>query len=231
MSDLPQTVQTIRTSEKIDLFAAALSAAQGEMGTAKRSQYNDQLKTHYADLASVRDVYQKPFANHGLAIVQVPNPTAKGVSVTTRIVHSSGQWMEGTLEACPKDPSPQVVGLIVTYLRRIAASAMAGVVAAGEDGDGGATTEAATPAQGTPQAAQEASKDAPAANASATLSEADLKALESSYKKALAAVNGAKSMKDLNNFISVIAKRPYSDKQKETLHEAIAKKGPELTGT
>lgn len=224
---------TIRTSAQIDKLAEALAAAQGEMGVAKRSSYNEVLKTHYADLASVHAVYAKPFSKHGLSLIQVPTSVKGGVRITTRVLHSSGQWIEGDLNAYfPDNASPQVVGLIVTYLRRITASPMAGVVVEGEDNDGEKpiqpTAASEAPGEARPTEGPAAPAEGPQTQPQAA-DKAQDKALEGSYKKALTAVKGAKNFQELNTFIAHIAKKAYNDAQKAALQEAVTKRAGELT--
>jgi len=60
------------------------------------------------------------------------------VTVLTRLLHSSGQWMEDSVSAMLPNGDPQAVGSAITYLRRYALQAVAGIAA--EDDDAEATT-------------------------------------------------------------------------------------------
>ena len=117
-------------------LAAALAKAQGAMMPAVKSAKNPFYKSNYADLGSVMDVIRKPFSDNGIAIVQGPfsSDYAK-IVVRTRLMHSSGQWIESSLKAEAKDMGPQAVGSVITYLRRYALSAMAGVATEDDDGN------------------------------------------------------------------------------------------------
>ena len=61
------------------------------------------------------------------------------VGLTTRLVHSSGEWIEDEfyipLEVTGVQPAAQVAGSIITYLRRYALVALLGIVS-DEDIDG-----------------------------------------------------------------------------------------------
>lgn len=129
----------MQKSESIAELAKALSAAQGEIENAKKDAENPFFKSKYADLASVREAYQKPLSKHGLALVQTPHTeiTEEGmiVSVTTILMHSSGEWISGELSAIPVKADPQGIGSCTTYLRRYGAGAITGVAADDDDGN------------------------------------------------------------------------------------------------
>jgi NAD-specific glutamate dehydrogenase len=114
----------------------ALAKAQGDIESAQKDSANPFFKSKYADLASVWDACRAPLAKNGLAVIQFPRADGNVVTVETRLVHSSGQWIEGELTAVAKDDGPQSIGSIVTYLRRYSLQSIVGV--APEDDDGNA---------------------------------------------------------------------------------------------
>jgi hypothetical protein len=57
------------------------------------------------------------------------------VSVVTRILHASGQWMEDGVSTMLPTGDPQSVGSAITYLRRYALQSVAGVAADDDDGE------------------------------------------------------------------------------------------------
>jgi hypothetical protein len=131
----------MKTSPEINELAAALSKAQGEFENAKKDSENPFFNSHYADLAACIDVARRPLSANTLAVVQSPSLVENGyVRMTTRLLHSSGQWIESELDALPKDSGPQSVGSVVTYLRRYSLCAMIGLAA--EDDDGNAASGA-----------------------------------------------------------------------------------------
>jgi hypothetical protein len=132
----------MNTSDTINDLAAALATAQASMGPAIKGKKNPHFRSNYADLSSVVEAIREPFTANGLSWVQAPSvdPETGLVTVTTRILHSSGQWMEASVAAMPgrggkPDLSPQAVGSAVTYLRRYGLQAMAGVPSADDDGE------------------------------------------------------------------------------------------------
>ena len=127
----------ITHSPEIGEIATALCEAQRVMEPAKKDAENPFFNSRYADLASVWSVVRGPFAENGLSVVQGSAPITRDavVSVTTRILHKSGQWIESTMSCVAKDAGPQSVGSACSYLRRYGLSSMAGVATADDDGN------------------------------------------------------------------------------------------------
>ena len=125
----------MQTSEQINELAAALAKAQGVMRTATKDSDNPFFHSKYADLASIIEVLRIPFADNGLCIVQGIEADEMSVTTTTRVIHSSGQWIESALTLKPTKHDPQGVASAATYGRRIGLQALTGV-AADLDDDG-----------------------------------------------------------------------------------------------
>lgn len=125
----------MQTSEHVNELAAALAKAQGVMGGALKDSANPFFKSKYADLESVWSACRKALSENGLAVVQTTSGIENGVAVTTLLVHSSGQWIKDTLPLYPKDQSPQGMGSAITYGRRYALAAMAGVYQTDDDAE------------------------------------------------------------------------------------------------
>lgn len=127
-------------SAEINELAAALAKAQGAITTAAKDKTNPFLKSSYADLASVMAAARSHLSANGLAVIQTAETTNAGVSVTTMLAHASGQWISGTMSMAAGEErgksSAQVLGSIVTYLRRYGYMAITGVVADDDDDDG-----------------------------------------------------------------------------------------------
>lgn len=126
----------MQTSPTTAELSKALSAAQGEIDDPSKDRENPHFRSSYATLAAVLAVVRPAFARHGLSVVQGASTTTDGVSVSTRILHQSGEWIEETLSAPPAKRDPQGIGSAVTYLRRYGLMSMAGVAAAEDDDDG-----------------------------------------------------------------------------------------------
>lgn len=138
-------------SDQIDQLAAALAAAQSEMRPAALNAQNPHLRNRYADLGSVWDACREPLTKNGLSVIQPPAITENGaVRVTTVLMHSSGQYVECSMEAEPGSnkgvTAVQAAGSIVTYLRRYMLASLVGIYA-GDDDDGSSQPTPPRPAQ------------------------------------------------------------------------------------
>ena len=131
-------------SPELDQLATALALAQGSMQGAVKDRTNPAFKSSYADLASTWDACRVALSSNGLAVSQHPGRLEDGsVTVTTWLLHKSGQHMSSTCSALPRDASPASVGSVVTYLRRYGLAAAVGV--SPEDDDGQAASQPAAP--------------------------------------------------------------------------------------
>lgn len=130
----------MRTSEAIDALSAAMAAAQGDMKPAVKDATNPHFKSKYADLSSVFEAVRGPFKANGLSVWQELGNAEGGVTVTTRLVHKSGQWVEfGPLYVPAGKQDAQGLGSAATYARRYGLASALGVCA-DEDDDGNAAT-------------------------------------------------------------------------------------------
>ena len=120
-------------------LAKALAKAQSQMSAVAYDSDNPHFKSRYASLAAICDAVRKPLADNGLSYVQLPSSEGLDVYLTTRLIHSSGEWIESTFGASvanERNKGVQGLGSILAYLRRYGLSAICGV-AADEDTDGG----------------------------------------------------------------------------------------------
>lgn len=130
----------MRTSETIDALSAAMALAQGEMKPAVKDATNPHFKSKYADLSSVFEAVRGPFAKAGLSVWQELGNAEGGVTVATRLVHKSGQWVEfGPLFVPAGKQDAQGLGSAATYARRYGLASALGVCA-DEDDDGNAAS-------------------------------------------------------------------------------------------
>ena len=125
----------MNTSPELDQIAAALCLAQAEIAGAHKNAANPFFKSKYSDLASCWSAVREPLTKHGLSVVQSPSAEGAKVSVETMLLHSSGQWVAGTMTATAKDDSPQAIISIVTYLRRAGLSSFCSVAPVDDDAE------------------------------------------------------------------------------------------------
>jgi len=122
-------------SESIAKLSAALVKAQAEMSGAVKDSANPFFKSSYADLNSVIKAIKEPFAKFGLAYTQFPITGDNGIGVTTRLIHESGEWIECGFFLPLTKQDPQAAGSAITYARRYALQAMAGIPAVDDDAE------------------------------------------------------------------------------------------------
>ena len=125
----------MKQSESIAKLAAALVKAQAEMGGAVKDSSNPFFKSKYADLTSVVRAVKEPFAKHGLAYTQLPIREDSAVGVVTRLIHESGEWLEAEYTLPMVKNDPQAAGSAITYARRYALQALAGIPTADDDAE------------------------------------------------------------------------------------------------
>lgn len=138
-TQLDEKAQDVRPVHKS--IAAALAAAQMEMGRALKSSSNPHFKSKYADLASVVDACLPALNRHGIAVVQPLMENEFGRSVLTRFIHESGETLDCPVPLILGKQDMQGLGSAITYARRYGLMSLAGI--APEDDDGNAAAASA----------------------------------------------------------------------------------------
>jgi len=134
-------------SQDINELAAALVAAQAEFSAVPKGSNNPFFKSKYAALPDVVASASPVLAKHGLAVTQgisFQRGFSDGADVlhdtlTTSLIHKSGQWIESEMLLHLPKQDPQGQGSAVTYARRYAYMAILGLVA-DDDDDGNAAS-------------------------------------------------------------------------------------------
>lgn len=129
----------MKTSESIKTIAPALLAAKKAFKPALKTAENPHFKSKYVDLQSVVDATEDALSLNGLVLLQSPEISEgdKMVSVVSRLIHISGEWIEGTISLPSGTPTrydAQTVGSAITYARRYSYMGILGI--APEDDDG-----------------------------------------------------------------------------------------------
>jgi len=141
----------MQTSDTLGKFADALAKAQGTMKAATKDATNPHFGNKYADLTAIMAACRAGLSAHGIAINQFVGAVDAVVTVTTRLTHTSGEWVSSSLTVRARDVSPQSIGSACSYARRYSLAALVGVVA---DDDDDAET-----AQGRPDAPKPTGKE------------------------------------------------------------------------
>lgn len=137
----------MKTSDAIAEIAAALAKAQGEIQNPTKTKQNPHFRSSYADLAGGLDVIRPALSKHGIAFVQPTSMEGELVVVHTRLMHTSGQWIEGTYPVTKLGKHQDMMSAL-TYSKRAALFAIVGVAGEDDDDDGnsaGTIDKASTP--------------------------------------------------------------------------------------
>lgn len=129
----------MKTSQSIVEFAKAMTkfqqnvpkiekTAEGKIAGKSKSGQSYDYSYKYADLAVIWDKIRGTLTDNGLSVIQAPAHYAEP-SLTTMILHESGEWVEGTMKLAISRDDPQGHGSAITYARRYALCAMLGIVA------------------------------------------------------------------------------------------------------
>jgi hypothetical protein len=135
----------MRTSENVAAVSKALVAAIGAMDGVRKDAQNSAFKANgkvstYATLAACIEASRDVLSENKLCVIQGPGATnteAKTLTITTRIIHESGEWIETDFDMPLTKWSPHEAGSATTYGRRFALMAMLGLAPV-EDDDGNA---------------------------------------------------------------------------------------------
>jgi hypothetical protein len=133
----------MKTSESIKQIAEALVSAQKEIRFAAKDSTNPHFKSKYANINSVIEAVKKPLNDNGIAILQSLSPSDDNkLHLTTRLLHSSGEWIEDTA-VCPiQKQDPQGLGSAISYIRRYSISSLCALYADDDDGQSAALNAA-----------------------------------------------------------------------------------------
>lgn len=134
MSDQQAVAQPSRSAD-INELAKALAAAQGEYDKATKDSVNPHFKASYAGLASVTNACRPALTKHGIAVVQRLSSKQASVTVSTMLVHSSGQWVSDELTVPVSKADAQGFVAACTYARRASLAAMTGIAPEDDDGN------------------------------------------------------------------------------------------------
>ena len=167
----------MRHSETQGEIGPALVTALAHLTNPPRTAVNPFFKSKYAPLHATLDLVRAELAEHNLGVIQGAASLNGQVGVVTRIVHTSGEWIESdALLLHPAKDDPQGGGSAVTYARRYSLEAMLGICGEVDD-DGNAASKpkaASKPAPAPASKPKPASAPAPAPSGGDALRDAKL---------------------------------------------------------
>jgi hypothetical protein len=143
-------------SEQINEIATALAKAQGQFeAVTKGNRAKIEMKSggeysyQYADLADIVIMGSKILSSCGIAVCQSTSMEVAAVSLTTLIMHTSGQWIENTITGGIDEGGGKswikALGSAITYFRRYEYGSMLGIVTEKDDDAAAADTASKAP--------------------------------------------------------------------------------------
>jgi hypothetical protein len=125
----------MESSPEIKNLAAALCKAQAQLKKAIKNNENPHFRSKFADLESVWDACREVLSVNGLSVAQIVWTLPEGQHcLTTRLLHSSGEYLSGDVTLPLQKGNPQELGSAIKYMRRYSLAALVGIVD-GEDDD------------------------------------------------------------------------------------------------
>jgi len=114
----------------------AFAKAQGEFPTIGHNRDNAFFKSSYADLHAIASVVRPVLSKHGLSYTQftVIHPAGE-IVLHTRLMHTSGQWIETRSRIIPEKGDVQSYGRAVSYHKRYALMGLLGLTASNDSSD------------------------------------------------------------------------------------------------
>jgi hypothetical protein len=130
----------VNKSESIKELAVALNKFQSEMQNPKNTESNTFFHSKYAPLPDIINHIKPILAKCGLSIFQSVGGDGENISVTSMLIHNSGEYIESEpLKIKNQDQKgvslAQAAGISITYARRYSLSAILGI-SSEDDTDG-----------------------------------------------------------------------------------------------
>lgn len=139
------TETTMNTSQEIDKIAAAMVLAQQQMLPLIKDSANPFFKSKYADLQAVMEACYPALQANGICVIQSAEEATNGLNIKTRLLHSSGQFIETECAIPPAGQDPQKYGSATTYGKRYGLQAAVGLAAIDDDGESAMNRNAPKP--------------------------------------------------------------------------------------
>jgi hypothetical protein len=125
------------SSESLTKFMPAFLAAQAEFGPAIKGALNPHFQSRYVDLDGALEAVQPALLKHRIAVTQPTRIDGTTTILVTRFIHESGEWIGGEYPVRAQQQTPQSEGSALTYARRYALMALAGIAPEDDDGNSG----------------------------------------------------------------------------------------------
>jgi len=139
-------IEIFGTDEQRQKMFTSLAKYFGEVENPENTTVNTFFKAKYSPLNEVLNAIRPVMAKYGLTIIQVPTFDNTNCLVNTLLTHEEGAWMSfPALKNKPTKMDIQGMGSTITYLRRFALNAIAGVMGEVDDDGNNATDGGSKP--------------------------------------------------------------------------------------
>lgn len=122
----------MQTSDQIDQVSAAMLVVQGSLKPIQKTKAvkTGKFEFRYAPLDQIMETITPLMQSAGLVVMQAVDSD----TLTTRVIHASGQWIQSSTYLNKDHANMQGFGSEVTYRRRYALCSLLGIVS-DEDND------------------------------------------------------------------------------------------------
>lgn len=100
-----------------------------------KSEDNPYFKSKYVPLKAILPVIKAHCKENNFIFIQHPDIAGDKNVLVTKLVHKSGEKIEGCIELATEQHNPQKLGAAVTYMRRYSLTCMLGIEEDDDDGN------------------------------------------------------------------------------------------------
>ena len=130
------------TKTKINIIKKLMDA-RAAIQPIKKSGTNPHFKSKYATLEGVIEAVTEPLAKHGFLLIHRSTQNEHGMTITTELVHESGESFVTAIPLVLGKNDMQGLGSAITYARRYGIMSLLNLPA--EDDDGNQASRGASP--------------------------------------------------------------------------------------
>lgn len=128
-------------SDSIKEIAKALAKAQSTLGAVPKSGKNPHFNSKFPTLEDTLEAARKALTENDIAFPQPIVKVGDDHYIVTTFLHTSGEWLRSYLPLFIERKNMQGLGSAITYGRRYALLAMAGLAAEDDDGNASVSKE------------------------------------------------------------------------------------------
>lgn len=133
-------------SESVTKITTAMVEVEKEIKGMTTDAKNPFFKSNYITLDGILEFVRPILAKNNIWLLQNSSGDMEGVSVTTRLIHASGEFIEtDVLKMKPVKQDPQAMGSCITYAKRYQLASLLGISSEVDDDGNKATHNSSQP--------------------------------------------------------------------------------------